>query len=92
MDVRLGKALAGYMEALGLIEMGNEGVARVFHGGEPFSTMWMQTWRRIDNALIDRGMLTPSEAADMCRPYGDPTFTYRAQLMQSVWGRKPPQA
>ena len=91
MDLRLGKVLPGYMEALGLVEMGNEGVARVFHGGDPFSMMWMQTWRRIDIALIDKGMLTQSEAADMCRPYEDSTFTYRAQLMQSVWGRKPQQ-
>jgi SAM-dependent methyltransferase len=89
MDLRLGKVLPHYMESLGLIEMGNEGVARVFHGGDPFSMMWMQTWRHIDNTLIDKGMLTDSEAADMARPYEDSTFTYRAQLMQSVWGRKP---
>jgi hypothetical protein len=25
----------------------------------------------------------------MRRAYEDPTFTYRAQLTQSVWGRKP---
>ena len=26
----------------------------------------------------------------MRRGYEDPTFTYRAQLTQSVWDRKPP--
>jgi hypothetical protein len=76
------------MEALGLVEMGNEGVARVVHGGDPLSRMWIQTWQRIDDVVIAKGILTESEVADMRRAYEDPTFTYRAQLMQSVWGRR----
>ena len=44
--------------------MHNEGVARVFRGGDPFSMMWMQTWRHIDDVLIDKGVLTCSEASD----------------------------
>jgi hypothetical protein len=89
MDMRFGKVLFGHMKALGLVEMENEGVARIFHGGDPFSQMWMKSWHRIDDALIAVGLLTEAEAADMRRPYEDPTFTYRAQLMQTVWGRKP---
>ena len=76
------------MEALGLVEMGNEGVARVVHGGDPLSRMWIQTWQRIDDVVIAKGLLTESEVAGMRRAYRDPTFTYRAQLMQSVWGRR----
>jgi SAM-dependent methyltransferase len=87
-DLRFGKVLPIYMEALGLVEMGNEGVARVVHGGEPLSRMWIQTWQRIDDVVIAKGILTESEVADMRRAYEDPTFTYRAQLMQSVWGRR----
>lgn len=79
------------MAALGLIEMGNEGIARVVRGGDPLSRMWIQTWQRIDDVVIAEGVLTDSEVADMRRAYEDPTFTYRAQLMQSVWGRKPPE-
>jgi SAM-dependent methyltransferase len=88
-DMRFGKVLPAYMEALGLVEMGNQGVARVFHGGDPFSRMWIQTWQHLDDAIMAEGVLTESEIADMRRAYEDPTFTYRAQLMQSVWGRKP---
>jgi SAM-dependent methyltransferase len=90
MDCRFGRVLPAYMEALGLVEMGNEGVARVFHGGDPFSRMWIQTWRRIDDVVIAQGVLTESEVADIRRAYEDPAFIYRALLMQSVWGRKPP--
>ena len=89
-DLRFGKALPVYMEALGLVEMGNEGIARIFHGGDPFSRMWIQVWERVNDAVVAQGFLAESEVADMRRAYGDPTFMYRAQLMQSVWGRKPP--
>ena len=68
--------------------MGNEGIARVFHGGDPFSLMWIKTWERVDDAMVAQGALTESEAADMRRAYEDPAFMYRAQLTQTVWGRK----
>jgi SAM-dependent methyltransferase len=88
-DLRFGKVLPLYVEALGLSEMGNEGVARVIRGGDPFSHMWLKTWERIDDAVIAGGVLSESDVAQMRRAYEDPTFTYRAQLTQSVWGRKP---
>jgi SAM-dependent methyltransferase len=89
-DLRFGKQLPLYMQALGPSEMGNEGVARVIRGGDPFSHMWIKTWQRIDDAVIASGVLSKSDVAQMRRAYEDPTFTYRAQLTQSVWGRKPP--
>jgi SAM-dependent methyltransferase len=88
-DFRFGKALLRHMEELGLVDMGNEGIARVVHGGDPFSDMWIKTWQRIDDAVIDNGVLTAGEVGQMRRAYHDPTFTYRTQLTQSVWGRKP---
>jgi SAM-dependent methyltransferase len=89
-DLRFGKVLQVYMDALGLVEMGNEGFARIFHGGDPFSRMWIQTWQRIDDAIVAQGVLTESEVADMRRAYQDPTFMYRGPLIQTIWGRKPP--
>ena len=50
--------------------------------------MWIQTWQRIDDVVTAKCILTESEVADMRRAYNDPTFTYRAQLMQSVWGHR----
>jgi ubiquinone/menaquinone biosynthesis C-methylase UbiE len=88
-DLRFGKVLPLYIEACGLTEIANEGVARVFHGGDPFSRMWIKTWQRIDDAVIASGILTEAEVAEMRRAYEEPTFTYRAQLTQAVWGRKP---
>lgn len=88
-DFRFGKVLLGYMEALGLVDLGNEGIARVAHGGDPFSDMWIKTWQRIDDAVIEHGVLSEGEVAKMRQAYEDPAFTYRTQLTQYVWGRKP---
>jgi ubiquinone/menaquinone biosynthesis C-methylase UbiE len=88
-DFRFGKALLRYVEALGLVELGNEGIARVVHGGDPFSDMWIKTWQRIDDAVIEHGVLSEGEVRKMRQAYEDPTFTYRTQLTQYVWGRKP---
>jgi SAM-dependent methyltransferase len=88
-DFRFGKVLHLYLEQAGLVDIGNEGVARVFHGGDPFSRMWIKTWERIDDAVIANSVLTEREIVEMRRAYEDSTFTYRAQLTQAVWGRKP---
>jgi SAM-dependent methyltransferase len=88
-DFRFGKFLLHYIEALGLVELGNEGIARVVHGGDPFSEMWIKTWQRIDDAIIDHGVLSSDEVRTMREAYEDPTFTFRTQLTQYVWGRKP---
>ena len=50
---------------------------------------WIKTWQRIDDAVIASGILSEWEVAEMRCAYEDPTFTYRAQLTQAVWGRKP---
>jgi SAM-dependent methyltransferase len=88
-DFRFGKVLLRYMEALGLVDLGNEGIARVVYGGDPFSDMWIKTWQRIDSAVIDHGVLSEDQVRTMRQAYEDPTFTYRTQLTQYVWGRKP---
>jgi hypothetical protein len=52
---------------------------------------WIKTWQRIDDAVIANGILTDHDVAEMRRAYEDPNFTYRAQLTQAVWGRRPTQ-
>jgi SAM-dependent methyltransferase len=90
MDLRMGRSLPEFMARLDLVDTGNEGVARVIRGGEPLSLVWVSTWKQVDEQLVDEGVLTKAEVDDMARAYQDPSFSYRAQLMQAVWGRRPP--
>jgi SAM-dependent methyltransferase len=89
-NMRFGKVLPGLMDSLDLIELGNEAVSRVYRGGDPWSRFWIQTWERFDDVVAAEGVLTESDVADMRRAFEDPTFAYRAYLVQSVWGRRPP--
>jgi len=88
MDLRYGKVLPVHMESLGLIELGNEGVTRVHHGGSPLSRYLVQSGKLTDDAIIAKGVLAESEAVDAQRALEDPAFMYRGALMQSVWGRR----
>jgi hypothetical protein len=51
-DFRFGKVLPVYMQAVGLVEMGNEAFVRCLRGGDPFARMWIKPWERIDEAVI----------------------------------------
>ncbi len=48
----------------------------------PFSEMWIKTCQRIDDAVIEHGVLSQGEVRKMRQAYEDPTFTYRTQLTQ----------
>jgi hypothetical protein len=88
MNPYFGSALPARMADLGLEEMGNAGFSWVARGGEPWSRWWIQTWQRFNDLVIAKGILTESEVADIRRAYEDPTFAYRAYMVQSVWGRR----
>ena len=88
MDLRYGRVLPVHMESLGLIELGNEAVTRVNHGGSAPSRYVVQSGQLIDDAIIANGVLAESEVVDARRALEDPAFIYRGALMQSVWGRR----
>jgi 2-polyprenyl-3-methyl-5-hydroxy-6-metoxy-1,4-benzoquinol methylase len=89
MDLCFGRIVPALVETLGFVEVGNEGVAHVVHGGEPVARMLAQSFQELDPQLVANGLVTDTQAADARRAYVDPTFLFRDQLMQSVWARKP---
>jgi SAM-dependent methyltransferase len=89
MDLCFGRVLPAYVEALGFVEVGNEGVAHVVRGGEPLPRLLAQSFQELDPQLVTAGLVTDSQAADARRAFADPTFLFRGLLVQSVWARKP---
>ena len=89
MDLCYGKIVPAHVEALGFVQLGNEGVAYVVHGGEPLARLLAQSFEELDPQLVAHGLVTESQASGARRAYADPTFLFRGQLMQSVWARKP---
>lgn len=89
MDFVLGKSLPALMKRVGLVDIGNEGTARIRQGGDGMSGIWLRTWEMLDPRLVSESVLTDNEADLTRRAYLDPSFTYREQLMVSAWGRRP---
>ena len=56
-DCRFGKVLLRYLEELGLVELGSEGIARVVHGGDPvlrYVDQDLAANRRCGHRLLNR--------------------------------------
>jgi SAM-dependent methyltransferase len=49
MDLCFARVLPAYVEALGFVEVGNEGVAHVVRGGEPLPTLSAQSFQELDS-------------------------------------------
>jgi hypothetical protein len=89
MDLRMGRSLPALMANVGLVNVANEGVARIARGGDTTSLVQIPTWAAIDDRLLRDGLFSEAESAITQQAFEDPTFLYREQLMQAAWGRRP---
>ena len=89
MDLLLGRSLPAMLDELGMIEVRNEGTARVLRGGDPWALYMEKSFQRTDNALLAKGVLTNAEIADRRRALEDPTCYFRDLLYDASWGRRP---
>ena len=89
MDLRMGRSLPTLMSNAGLVDVANEGVARIARGGDRTSLVQAKTWAAIDDRLLRDGQFSEAESASTRQALEDTTFVYREQLMQAAWGRRP---
>jgi ubiquinone/menaquinone biosynthesis C-methylase UbiE len=89
MDLRMGRSLPTLMTRIGLVDIANEGVARIACGGDATSLVQGKTWAALDDRLLRDGVLSEAESAATRQALEDQTFVYREQLMQAAWGRRP---
>lgn len=89
MDLRFARTLPVHIEQLGLIDVGNEGVAQVGPGRSPMSQLMIHSFRPMDDAMVANGVIAQSDASNAQRALKDPSFFYRGGLIVAVWGRKP---
>jgi SAM-dependent methyltransferase len=89
-DPFLGRALPEMFNRVGLVELGNEGVARIIRGGDPWARYLEKTLERTDDVLVTKGLLTQSEISERRRALEDPKFYFRDLLFDASWGRRAP--
>ncbi len=56
-DAYLGRSLPRMFNELGLVDCGNEGVARVIRGGDPWARYMEKTFQRTDDAMLAKGVI-----------------------------------
>jgi SAM-dependent methyltransferase len=89
MNLRFGRSLPVLFDRLYLDDVGNAAYTASFHGADTASQFLLDTFAPLDQTLIAAGAATSGDIADAQRALADPTFIYRAALMQFAWGRKP---
>jgi hypothetical protein len=72
-----------------MIDIGNEGVARIARGGEPWSLYMEKTFQRTDDPMLAAGALTKAEISERRHALEDSTCYYRDVLHDACWGRRP---
>lgn len=80
----LGRRVRGLLEEAGLTEIDNEGRALIARGGESEARRQCMTLQ----ALMERGMLSQTEYADLQSAFLDPSFSYTTPTIFAAWGKR----
>ena len=87
-DPYYGRSVAGDLGAAGLIDVGCEGRASIYRGGEAGGTVWRLTLVQLRDAMIARDLVTAEEVDGVIAHTRDPTFASVSPLVMAAWGRR----
>jgi SAM-dependent methyltransferase len=83
-DPYLGCRVRSLLEHADLTEIDNEGVSRIVRGGEARARFACMGWQ----ALAERGILSPTEYADLQSAFLDPSFSFIMVTQFAAWGKR----
>ena len=88
-DPFYGRRVAGQLRQAGLVNLGSEGRASMWRGGEPGGTVWRLTFEQLREPMIASRLVTPGEvdrATELC---DDPRLSFLSQITMAAWGQRP---
>jgi SAM-dependent methyltransferase len=88
-DPTYGRRVAGDLEEAGLAEVGSDGRAAMWRGGEPGGIVVGLTLLQLREPMIASGRVTAADvdaAIALCR---DPRLRFMSQITMAAWGRRP---
>jgi SAM-dependent methyltransferase len=88
-DLRFGRELRARVEDAGLAEIGSDVRAIVQRGGEATLDFQRLTMKQLAPVMVQHGLLTDDQVADLNRELDDPQMYGYPPLMVAVWGRRP---
>jgi hypothetical protein len=78
-----GCRVRGLLEEAGLTDVANEGVALIARGGELDARIRCMS----NQALLQRGLLSQTECAELQNALSDPSFSYITVTVFAAWGK-----
>jgi hypothetical protein len=88
-DLAYGRRVAGDLAHAGLADVGCEGRAAMWRGGEAGGTVWRLTLTQLREAMLATGLVTTADIDAAIALCADPRFSFLSQVTMAAWGRRP---
>ncbi|MBV9124463.1 MAG: methyltransferase domain-containing protein [Planctomycetes bacterium] len=88
-DCYFGRQVPAWMQRLGFVAVGHEGLIRVSWGGEPSARFLQMSNQLARGPLLAAGVLTEADLEGLDQAYQDPSFSFVDMTLFGVWGQRP---
>jgi SAM-dependent methyltransferase len=88
-DVEYGRRVTGDLEDAGLAEVGCEGRATMWRGGQAGGRIWRHTVVQLRDSMIATGLVTAADVDAALALCDDPRLSSLSPVVMAAWGRRP---
>jgi SAM-dependent methyltransferase len=88
-DYSIGRKIPGWLDSVGVEDVGGEGYTAHFNGGSGWATYWTETMRELAPSLLKLGYLTEKMLDEFYARYQDHHYWTSVITFTANWGRKP---
>ena len=87
-DYFIGHKIPGWMDWLGLVDIGGEGHTPLFNGGSRWAEYWIETMRELQPRIVESGHITRDAFDEFGKRYRDRRYWTSVMSAVACWGRK----
>jgi ubiquinone/menaquinone biosynthesis C-methylase UbiE len=87
-DPYYGRRVLEDLEKAGLTDLGSQGRAAIWRGGDAGATVWRLTFMQLREAMLASGLVSEVEIDEALALCEDPDFRFLSQITMTGWGRR----
>ena len=87
-DAYYGRRVVADLEQAGLVDVGGEGRASMWRGGEAGGRIWALSLAQLRESLLEEGLASPSDLDATLELVGEPRFSAVSPVVMAAWGRR----
>lgn len=88
-DPYCGRRIAGNLSKVGLSNVGCEGRAWTWRGGQPGGRVWQLTFMQLRDQMVTSGLVPAGEVDAVIELCEDPKLRFTSQITMAAWGQRP---